>query len=63
LEGYAKLEDIPSLDGYLRADEAGNIQLEGYAKLEDIPSVDGFVKAEDIFNNVATDSDIESIFN
>lgn len=63
LEGYAKKEDIPSLDGYLRADEVGNIQLEGYAKIEDIPSVDGFVKAEDLFNNVAMDSDIESIFN
>ena len=37
--------------------------LDEYAKIEDIPSVEGFVKTEDLFNNVATDSDIESIFN
>lgn len=62
LDGYAKLEDIPSLDGYLKADDMGNISLEGYAKLEDIPSLDGYIKAEEMYSNVATDSDIESIF-
>jgi hypothetical protein len=33
-EGYAKKEDIPSLDGY--------------AKTEDIPSLDGYAKTADI---------------
>jgi hypothetical protein len=33
-EGYAKTEDIPSLDGY--------------AKTEDIPSLDGYAKTEDV---------------
>lgn len=36
LDGYAKLTDIPSLDGYLKADEIGDISLEGYAKLDDL---------------------------
>lgn len=45
-EGYAKTEDIPSLDGYAKISDIPS--LDGYAKISDIPSLDGYAKREDI---------------
>ena len=46
LEGYAKTSDIPSLDGYAKTSDIPS--LEGYAKTSDIPSLEGYAKTDDI---------------
>jgi hypothetical protein len=60
LEGYAKIEDIPSVEGL--ASEAWveakgylteHQSLEGYAKVEDIPSVEGLASEEFVTEKIA----------
>ena len=60
LSGYAKSEDIPSLDNYATKNEIPS--LDDYAKKEDIPSVNGFIKSSDL-DDYAKKSDIPSLDN
>ena len=72
LNSYAKIENIPSTEGFVKSEELPNFEnfvtteelpsLDGYAKMEDLPTLDGYATHKWVYDkNYVTEYELKTI--